>query len=135
MAPVYQMECDSCDNEFEVIAGYSEEILPCEKCGKDAKRIISFNKVNTINNDASWIRDCLEVVDKESINPIDRAFLKDPSRRNLEAWKKENNLRPMEPGEEKVHRGTVDLTRLKREVLEKARKRQKMTIVSTALDK
>ena len=129
------MLCKSCKTEFEVIAGYSEEILPCEKCGKDAKRIISFNKVNTINNDASWIRDCLEVVDKESINPIDRAFLKDPSRRNLEAWKKENNLRPMEPGEEKIHRGTVDLTRLKREVLEKARKRQKMTIVSTALDK
>ena len=129
------MLCKSCDNEFEVIAGYDEEILPCEKCGKDAKRIISFNKVNTINDDAQWIKDCLEVVDKESINPVDVAFCKNPSRSNYKAWMKENNLRPMEPGEEKIHRGTVDLTRVRREVLEKSMKRHKITIVSTALDK
>ena len=132
--PIYQMSCPECDHEFEVIAGYNEETLPCEKCGKDAHRIISFNKVNTINEDANWLKSCLEVVDRESINPVDVAFRKDPSRKNYKAWMKENNLRPMEPGEEKIQKNTIDMTRVRREVLDKSMKRHKMTIVSNALD-
>lgn len=76
--------------------------LQCESCHCKARRIISFGKVYTSNEDAAWIRSVLEVVDKKGKEPETKAFLKNPNRSNMKAWMKARGLRHMEPGEENV---------------------------------
>lgn len=99
--PVYDFECPRC-GIFETIADYDEVFLQCESCHGKARRIISFGKVNTANEDAPWIRSVLEVVDKQGKEPETKAFLRNPTRSNMKAWMKARGLRHMEPGEEKV---------------------------------
>jgi len=46
--------------------------------------------------EAAWIRSVIEVVDKESSDPVDRDFIKDPTRTNYLRWMKRHNLRHFE---------------------------------------
>ena len=54
-----------------------------------------------LDDDAKWIREVLEVVDKRGRELETKEFLHNPTRTNMKAWMKARGLRHMEPGEEK----------------------------------
>ena len=98
--PVYDYECDSCKTITESIEHYNTEIIVCERCNHCfARRIISASGPNCANQDAEWIRSVLEVVDKEGGKHCQR-FLKNPTRKNYNAYMKGEGIRPLESGEQ-----------------------------------
>ena len=97
--PVYQVKCNSCGREDEVITGVLDRETPCRSCGAPTGRIPSIRGPNCSGESADWIRSVLEVVDKESQSLHTRRFLKDPTRENYKAWMKGEGIRPLEPGE------------------------------------
>uniref|UniRef100_A0A6M3JW57 Putative regulatory protein FmdB zinc ribbon domain-containing protein n=1 Tax=viral metagenome TaxID=1070528 RepID=A0A6M3JW57_9ZZZZ len=98
--PIYDYSCESCGNIHETVKGIDVTRIKCPACGKTAKRIISLAGVNTINEDAGWIKGVLEVVDKQGQEPETKEFLRNPTRSNYKAWMKARGLRHYEPGEE-----------------------------------
>ena len=103
--PVFDYKCKYCDYIVEQIQHYSVREVECPVCGNQAERIISVSKVNTSNDDASWIRSVVEVVDKDSKEPHVVEFRRNPTRANYKRWMKLEGLRPLENNE---RRGTKE---------------------------
>ncbi len=89
---IYDFECQ-CGRIFEELAEYEEVIKPCS-CGDMARRIISVSGQYLGNQDATWIKTVLEVVDKESTKPHVQEFIKNPNRENYKKWMKGEGIRP-----------------------------------------
>ena len=124
---IADFECkDGHINEHIVESGTS--LTKCPVCGKQAKRIITINGVNTANEDSAWIRSTLEVVDKENPAPHVQDFVNNPTRSNLKNWMKNEGLRYLEPGEEKIRKPEVDVNRIKKEVYELQRKNKRIEV-------
>lgn len=96
---LYDYECP-CGNTFEALAQIEEKEMPCPKCGKQARRIISSSGHYCANQDAPWIRSVVDVVDKDSTAPHVVEFRNNPTRENWKKWMKGEGIRPME-GDEK----------------------------------
>ncbi len=75
-----------------------EEGPPCTQCDGDTRRIISVGRVNCANEDASWIRSVIDVVDPDGGQACQR-FRKNPTRKNWKAWMAAEGIRPFERGE------------------------------------
>lgn len=125
--PIYDMECQTCGTVFEAIMPIDREETDCAKCGRKAVRIISVSGQNCANEDASWIRSVLEVVDHSSDAPHTREFIKNPTRANYKAWMKGEGLRPVEDGE-RLTRPKRDDSRIREYMLQKAYERRGITI-------
>jgi len=97
--PIYDMECPSCGNIHEAYSGIDEDPIQCPNCGSDTKRIISASGQYCSNQDAGWLKNVLEVVDKSDNTIASKEFLANPTRRNYKAWMKAKGLRPIEDGE------------------------------------
>ena len=123
--PIYDTECRECGFEQEVISGV-DEYPPCSKCGGPTNRLISARGPNCANEDAAWIRDVLEVVDKEG-GPHCQRFLHNPTRRNYLRWKAEEGVRHFEPGEKPVTK-LPDPARIKHYLMTKLQKRRRIEV-------
>jgi len=100
--PIYDHKCE--EGHFtEDVKDYDDRETKCRKCGKPAKRVISMTGVNCINEDAPWIRDVLDVVDKDSKLPHVQEFLKNPTRSAWKKWMKVEGIRVIEDGEKTRH--------------------------------
>ena len=94
--PIYEFSCPICDNREDRFVWPGFEWVPCSRCQGDMRKQFSFGQSQPIQENANWLPSVLEVVDKESNDPVDRAFLKDPTRTNYKNWMRHHNLRPLE---------------------------------------
>jgi hypothetical protein len=134
---IADFECQACGNISEEICNSGKKRGACPECGKPSKRIISFGKVYTGNQDAPWLKSVLEVVDKESPKRHVQNFVKNPTRDNYKAWMKGEGIRPAdhtEHGAPPVYqRPRVDKferERLTRDLFEKHRARKAISVNS-----
>ena len=123
--PLYEFQCLYCNYVFEAITHIDEKCM-CPECMSKTKRLISASGVNVFNNDAGWIKDVIEVVDKEGGIACQR-LIKDPSRENYKAWMKDEGVRHLEDGESRKP-VPVDLTRVNKEVMEKHMARNRLEV-------
>jgi predicted ATPase len=104
MAILVDFECQECGyiHEEYILSGIN--VLNCPNCGGHSKRIISIGQVYTGNQDTSWLRSVLEVVDKSNPARHVQEFIKEPNRRNYKKWMEGEGLRPLEMGEKGIKR-------------------------------
>lgn len=107
--PLYDYQCELCGYTTEHFTHPDEQELECEMCGGVAKRLFSSGHANPRydSEHPGWLRDTLEVVDKEGGRHC-QEFLHNPSRENYRDWMRGEGIRPMERGEEKMHRPDWD---------------------------
>ena len=94
--PLYNFSCPVCGREEERIVDYDTKIMPCEFCCGESYQQFSFGQRFEVREDAPWIKTVIEVVDKESADPVDRRFIAEPNRGNYHAWMRHHKLRPFE---------------------------------------
>ena len=129
--PLFDYQCDQCGHIHEEVQHWNVYTVPCPKCEGNAQKIISLSGVNTANNDAEWIRSIVEVVDKDSSDPVDVAMRTNPTRDNMKRWMKEKGLRHFEPGEERNNRpDPPDMDRLTEATFRERQKRHALEIRS-----
>lgn len=116
--PIYLYQCGVCSYTEEHYNDYNTREITCEKCGKVSTRIISTSGVNTINEDAAWLRTVIEVVDKEGGRHC-QEFIKNPTRKNYKNWMKGEGIRPMDTGEGMGKPEKPDMKKIEREVMQK----------------
>jgi len=127
MLIIRDFECYNCGHVHEEIVDSEKEYVLCPKCASTSRKIISVGSVYTANEDAEWLRSVTEVVDKDG-GPASQTFLRNPTRTNYRRWMKENNLRPFEPGEKPKKPERPPESQIRREVMEKYRKRNSLEI-------
>lgn len=130
--PLYDFECPS-KHVTERVAHAKQKKIRCPKCGKTARRIISASGQYLGNQDASWLKSVLDVVDRENPAPHVQAFVKNPTRSNYKAWMKGEGIRPMDHTEggapPRAHKPEpVDMSRVHREVMERFRERNRVEV-------
>ena len=97
---VHDYECKSCGNISEYYIINSSKIpdtIPCPVCTNTAHKV--FLKAKAPHTNAAWVRDVLEVVQKDSDEQHCQEFLKDPTKVNYKKWMAGEGVRHMEPGE------------------------------------
>lgn len=119
-------KCSKCGLIFEQMIESDIQNVVCPKCHAAARRIFTKNNSHP-NEDASWIRSVLKVVDKESKQSHVVEFLKHPNRTNYKNWMKKEGLRHLEPGE-KPRKPKVDEAKIKKEVWERFQKRNRLEV-------
>jgi putative FmdB family regulatory protein len=124
---LYDYECCRCGNITELFADWDDTGLkPCPECKGDMVRIISVSGQYCANQDADWIKTCVDVVGNETIEG--REFKKNPTRDNLKQWMHVKNLRHMEPGEAPSKPKPVDESAMTKKLFEKYRERTRIEI-------
>jgi putative FmdB family regulatory protein len=93
---IYDYECEKCGTITEAIRKVEEKEIPCPKCGKRARRIISASGCYLGNESPAWIKSVLEVVDRESTKPHVREFINNPTRETYRKWMKGEKIRPVD---------------------------------------
>ena len=128
--PLYDHQCADCGHIFESLAKMDDTgPLECPECGGKARRIISVSGTNCANEDAEWIRSVTEVVPKgEDATPIDREFVRNPTRTNYRRWMKARGLRHLEPGEKPGRPKRVSNEEVARKLWERRQKRNRIYI-------
>jgi len=126
--PIYDYECHDCGQVWEVIKAINNHRLQlCPECKCIGKKIITASGVYTGNQDATWVKTVLEVVDKEDRAPHTQEFLKSPTRKNYKRWMQKEGLRPLE-SREGTKPPPPDLTRVNRKTWENLQKRRRIEI-------
>lgn len=126
--PLYDYQCERCGHVEEHAMPVGERISQCTECGGASRRIISVGMVEANNDDARWIREVTDVVDKESKAPHVVEFLKNPTRTNYKNWMRKEGIRHMEPGEKPINRQKFDVDRHAQKVMELYRERTRCEI-------
>ena len=132
--PIFDYRCED-GHVVERYAKVNDEELPCERCGKVARRIISVGGTSqyTANQDAPWLKSVLEVVDKDPTKAHCQRFLKEGTRDAYRAWMKGEGIRPAPEG----HHGgppvatrppPPDLSKVHNQMLERHRQRSRIEI-------
>jgi putative FmdB family regulatory protein len=106
--PIYQVKCQSCGKEDEIITSIYDREASCRFCNQQTTRIPSVRGPGLANGNSGWIRSVLEVVEKDSDKPHIRQFLADPTRENYKSWMKGEGIRPLEPGEKTKREEPID---------------------------
>ena len=92
-------ECDACGIIVERFCDHTEEMFHCSGCDIGMMhKIFTPGSVYCGNQDATWLKDVREVVNKDG-GPAAKEFLKNPTRENRKKWMKEEGIRPLETGE------------------------------------
>jgi len=131
--PLYDYECPSCGIIPDVFAGINDDTTTCPHCGAESRRIVSISGQYCGNQDATWLKSVLDVVDKSSRKPHVRAFVDNPTRENYKRWMKGEGI---VPADHKVHGGPPvyqkppdpDMTSVNKEVWEKHRARKRIEL-------
>lgn len=128
MAPVYDFECEK-GHITESIEHHSVDNIQCRRCRGRARKIITLNGPNCVNEDADWIRSVLDVVDKDSRARHVLEFRQNPTRENYRKWMKNEGLRHLEPGEErKPYPDAPDMSKARKEVWDKHVRRNRLEV-------
>ena len=124
--PVFEYRCKSCNHAFESVSTFEDRspVLPCPRCGKDAKYIISVGKVDCSSECPSWLKESAQMADPDGGHHCTE-FIRNPTRENYHNWLRGSGLRPAEPGE-RPKKPVKDTSRLRKQMRESHRKR--MTI-------
>ena len=129
--PIYQYEC-TCGKQTErimPISQYQDEIS-CPYCGEPTIRVFAPSSHYCGNQDATWLKSVLDVVDKsETATPAEKEFRKNPTRANYRMWMKSRGLRPLEQGE-RSRPDPPDMSGLNRQVMENHFKRKAISLRS-----
>lgn len=96
--PLYNFKCTVCSEVFEGVVGINERRAPCH-CGGVGRKMFTPSLATTPNSYPAWAASIRDVVSKDPSKPHCQEFLKNPSRENLERWKKVEGVRNLEPGE------------------------------------
>ncbi len=129
--PIYDFQCDSCGKVEEHVTSFQTQEIPCSSCEGTLKRQFSFGPGFVWNEDAAWIRTIIEVADKDSKKPHVVEFLKNPTRSNLKAFMKGENIRHMEPGEEvSRRRDDMNYQKMTEKLLREHKKRTALEVRS-----
>lgn len=128
--PIYDIECERCQKVVEVIESFkSNSNRRCPKCGGRMKRIITLGRATDNLVDAPWLKSVLDVVSKDPDAPMaDRIFLRNPTRRNYQAWMRSRGLRPLEPGEKPGRPDPPDMDKIGKEMWDRDVKRRSMNV-------
>ena len=125
---IHDHECCLCGHSFEALVEWDEYVIICEKCGSEAKRVYkSFNGIE--NNSPAWLKDVIEVVDKDSGEAHCDDFVKNPTKANYKAWMKGSGLRPMEQGES-MKLKKRDTSKIRKRVMENFKSRNTVEVRS-----
>lgn len=125
--PLYSFRC-KCGYQFEEIYTYASrpDTLPCPRCNKTARHVISVSTVDNESECPAWIKSVTDVVDHTD-SPVHREFCANPTRANYRKFMEYTGLRHVEQGEQ-LSRGTVDKGKIRRDMLESHRKRSTIYI-------
>ena len=129
--PIYQYEC-VCGEDTERITSISQyqDEISCPHCGEPASRVFASSAHYCGNQDATWLKSVLEVVDKsDAASPAEKEFVKNPTRWNYKQWMKSRGLRPLEAGE-RSKPNIPDMSRINRSVVENHFNRKAISIRS-----
>lgn len=100
--PAYDMECNECQLQYEVVAGPDDKEGICPLCDATARRIyLTIGSIRTSDDGGNHYKEILEIVDKDGGQHC-QDFLKNPNRGTYEAWTKGAGVRPLERGEELI---------------------------------
>ena len=128
-------ECPKCGESFEQLCNSDETTGICLACGCEARRIISLGRVYMGNQDATWLKSVLDVVDKDNQAPHVQAFVKNPNRANYKAWMKGEGIRPADHTERgappiysRPEQDSGRLERITREVMAKRQARNSINM-------
>lgn len=125
-------ECLECGEIFEQLCNSDDQTGVCLTCGAEAKRIITLGMVYLGNQDATWIKSVLDVVDKDSTKPHVKAFRENPNRENYKAWMKGEGIRPADHTDHGappvVRKPHVDRSRINEEVFRRFRERSRLEV-------
>ncbi len=127
--PIFSYRCSSCNYDFDSFCTSHTErspILPCPRCGEEAKYIISVGKVDVSSECPQWLKGSAEMADPEG-GPHCTEFIRDPTRQNYKNWLEKSGLRHMEPGE-RPQKPKVDTSNLRKEMKESHRKRMRIEL-------
>jgi putative FmdB family regulatory protein len=130
---ISDFECSQCGETTELMVERGDKFAPCPECGARAKRVISFGKVNMVNENPAWLKSVIDVVDKGNPAHHVQEFIKNPSRRSYKAWMKGEGIRPLdhsEKGGPPQHRPPPDpdLTRHMKEVTRRHFERKRVEV-------
>lgn len=125
--PLYSFRC-KCGYQFEEISTYADrpDTMPCPRCGKKARHVISVSTVDNESECPAWIRSVTDVVDPTD-GRVHREFVSNPTRANYRKFMQETGLRHVDPGEKLKHDG-ADGQKLRRDMLELYQKRSTIYI-------
>lgn len=127
--PIYDYECELCKALItDVIASINDIEMNCKMCGGVARRIITASGVYTGNQDKTWLKTVLDVVNKEDKSKHTQDFIKNPTFRNYQNWMKGEGLRPRESGEKSRTAPSFDRERHMEKVWRRHQKRKRIEI-------
>ena len=96
--PLYDTECNSCGCQSEVFTPVDQRVGRCPSCNGETRRIVTKVVMKTGDDSPNYLRDTLEVVNKEGGKHC-QDFLAHPNRNNYEKWMVGEKIRHIEPGE------------------------------------
>jgi len=124
----FDFQCKACGAVQESLQQPTTVKIRCA-CGKMAYRIISPSAVYCGNeDDTTWARDAAEVMPKDSQHPETRAFMRNPTKRNLKFAMKAEGIRHMEPGERAITKEKFDMEKHTRHVANRFAKRSRIEL-------
>jgi hypothetical protein len=129
--PIHDFSCFICGNTEERFVWPEFDWVPCSTCQGEMKKLFSFGQSQPIQENANWLPSVLEVVDKESRDPVDKVFLKDPTRTNYLRWMKHHGLRPLDNergGPPTAKKQVHDLKSITDYCYEQKRKRERIEV-------
>lgn len=94
--PIYEFACPICGFTTEMFTTMGVEFAGCPNCQGEARKQFSFGQSAPYQEESPWIRTVTEVVSKDGEHAVDREFLKNPTRKNYQAWMKYHKLIPVE---------------------------------------
>ncbi len=128
MSPLYNFSCPICGLVDERIVDYDTQISPCEFCQGEAAKQFSFGQSFEVREDAPWLKSVIDVVDKESVDLIDRRFIDQPNRKNYQNWMRHHNLRPFENERDFPKRQPENIEVITHELLQMKTARERIEI-------
>lgn len=125
--PIYDFLCDQCGHTSEeYVHSYRKDKIQCHKCSGDAVKQFPLFR-SAYKEDANWVKDVLEVVDKDSPKLHVRRFLETPNRKNWQLWMKGEGLRPLEDNE-RIRPGPFNREPLVKDIVQHLREWNKIVI-------
>ncbi len=131
--PLYEFHCSICGFSADYITSMGTELVCCPNCQGEASKQFSFGSSYAVREDGEWFPSVLEVIDKESRDPIDREFLKNPNRKNYRAWMQHHGLRHVENergGPPTFKKPESDIKEITDYCFEQKRKRERIEVRS-----
>ena len=123
---LHDHECTVCGYEHEEYIEWDNHSCFCPLCENLSIRV--YKAFKGIQHDApSWMKDVIEVVDKDGTKPHCNEFLKRQTRASYKNWLDGEGIRPLAEGES-MKKGPNNTSSLRRKVRDSFKDRNSITI-------